>query len=270
MIKQRSCNGIVFFVSDMLLSSHAFSTRIGGVSQNEYTRGLNLGFGRGDSDDVVLQNEKLFACGVGFDAESLISVPQIHSGIVRTVDASVAGMGVTRKADFSCDGYVSSVPGLPIGVKTADCVPILLEARDDLGEPFAVAAVHAGWRGTASRIAENAVHEFFALGARAENIYAAIGPCIRECCYEVGTDFADEIEIRLGARFRYEYIHRASDGRFFADLVGMNLKILTECGIYEDHIDSQSICTCCHPELFYSHRRQGEQRGTMMSVIVKR
>lgn len=270
MLKEKSRNGIVFLVSDMLVSVHAFSTRIGGISQNEHTRGLNLGFGRGDTDDIVRKNAEMLAHSVGFDIEKLISLPQIHSDIVTVVDGSLSGMGVTRKSDLACDGYVSVTQGLPIGVKTADCVPILLEARDDLGEPFAVAAVHAGWRGTASRIAENAVNELLALGTNVENIYAAIGPCINKCCYEVGADFANEIETRLGPRFCSEYIHHTSDGKLFADLVGMNLKILTECGISEKHIDAQSICTCCHPELFYSHRRQGDQRGTMMSVIVKR
>ncbi len=262
-------NGVSYLRSTVLKSKHAFSTRIGGVSTLEHTKGLNLAFGRGDDEKTVLANVEAFAKAVGVDGNSIISVPQIHSSVVMLVTLADAGAGVSKRADFECDGYVTNEVGLPLGVKTADCVPILLEARDELGNVVAVSSVHAGWRGTAARIAEVAVDKLCSLGAERENIYVAIGPCIDVCCYEVGKDFANSIKEKLGQNYENKYIHTDENGRLYADLKGMNIEILTSAGVPEKNIDVSGYCTCCNPTLFYSHRGQRGIRGAMMSVICK-
>ena len=156
-------NGVFLLKSTVLKSNHAFSTRIGGVSEHDHTASLNLAFGRGDEEETVVKNLGIFAEAVGFNDKDIISVPQIHSSIIHKVDFSNTGMGYHKSHGFSCDGYVTVESDLPIGVKTADCVPILIEARDSNENVIAVSAVHAGWRGTADRIVENAVNKLCAL-----------------------------------------------------------------------------------------------------------
>lgn len=262
-------NGVFLLKSTVLKSNHAFSTRIGGISKMEHTAGMNLAFNLGDDDETVLANLKILAKALDIDDEALISVPQIHSNIVRSVNFDSAGMGYRKKHGFSCDGYVTKENGLPIGVKTADCVPILMEARDEDGNVVAVSALHAGWRGTADKIAQVGVEELLSLGVDAKNIYAAIGPCIDECCYEVGDDFVNQIEIKLGQNYKNKFIIFKENGRIFADLKGMNSELLLSCGILKENIDVSSYCTCCDPELFYSHRRQKGVRGSHLNIIVK-
>ena len=262
--------GVCFFKSTLLKSPHGFSTRIGGVSTLEHTSSLNLAFGRGDDEETVLKNVFAFANAIGVDGGRIISVPQVHSNDVKTVDMSHSGFGVIQKADFSCDGYVTDASELPIGVKTADCVPILIEGRDDTGRVVAVSAVHAGWRGTASKIVAVAIRKISAYGVKPENIYVAIGPCIDECCYEVKRDFSLQIAEKLGQNYELKYIKRNENGSLFASLKGMNLEIISECGIPRENVDVSTECTCCNSEFFYSHRRQNGIRGAMLNIIAKK
>lgn len=269
MLELCEAGGVCFLRSNFIKSAHGFSTRLGGVSTNEHTRSLNLAFGRGDTDGEVSENVRRFAAALGISADRIISVPQVHSGEVRIVGSRDAGAGISRTAEFSSDGYATAESGLPIGVKTADCVPILLEARDAFDEVIAVAAVHAGWRGTAERIAAAAVARLCELGGEVSGIYAVIGPCIDGCCYEVKDDFTDKIEEKLGLFYRNRFIETTPDGRLFASLKGMNSAILCEAGVLPEHIDVCERCTCCDGELFYSHRRQAGQRGAHLNVICK-
>ena len=262
-------NGVFLLKSTVLKSNHAFSTRIGGVSELEHTRGLNLAFGRGDDKDTVYKNLEIFAKTVGFDDKKVISVPQIHSNIVKNVTHDDEGMGYYKESKFSCDGYVTNEDGLPIGIKTADCVPILLEGRNENDEVIAVAAVHAGWRGTADRIVESAVFELCKMGVNKANIYVAIGPCVDECCYEVGSDFANQIEVKLGQNYKNKFIIKKENSSLYANLKGMNFEILTTCGVPLGNIDIAQYCTCCDEKLFYSHRRQKGIRGAHLNVIIK-
>ena len=269
MFKLINENGVFLLKSTVLKSNHAFSTRIGGVSESEHTRGMNLAFNLGDEDSIVLENLNILANTLEFDENKVISVPQIHSNIVKIVNLEDAGSGYYKKHGFSCDGYATIEKDLPIGVKTADCVPILLEGRNEDGNVIAVAALHAGWRGTADKIAEEGVKKLCSLGARVENIYVAIGPCIDECCYEVGNDFSEQIEIKLGQSYKNKYVVSRESAKLFANLKGMNTEILTSVGVPSENIDIAPYCTCCNPNLFYSHRRQKGVRGSHLNVIVK-
>ena len=262
-------NGVFLLKSTVLKSTHGFSTRIGGVSSLEHTKGLNLAYGRGDDDSIVKQNVEIFANALGVNPEKIISVPQIHSNLVRLVTDEHAGEGVFMKHTLECDGYVTTGADLPVAIKTADCVPILLEARNDNGEVIAVSAIHAGWRGTADKIAQVAIEKLIDLGAKVENIYVAIGPSIDECCYEVGEDFANIICEKLGQNYENKFINRKENGSIFADLRGMNVELFLSCGVSILNIDVCQLCTCCDTNLFYSHRGQKGKRGAMMNLICK-
>ena len=166
-------NGVGYYYSTLLKSKHAFSTKIGGVSTLPETAALNLAFGRGDDEATVLQNLRLFADAVGVEAACVISLPQVHGTDVLRVTEADAGRGYAKPADGVGDGYMTTEIGLPLGVKSADCVPILLEARDASDCVQAISAVHAGWRGTASGIVLHAVKALRDACPNAE-IYAAI------------------------------------------------------------------------------------------------
>lgn len=260
----------MFIKSKILRSAHAFSTREGGVSSLEHTKALNLAFGRGDSDEVVLKNLEIFAEAVGIDPHGIISVPQIHSDIIYKVGRADAGEGYYKRANIrEGDGYITDEKGITLGVKAADCVPILFEA-DKGGKVVAVGAVHAGWRGSVAGIAAKCVRMLCEeYGVAPKDIRAAIGPCIHKCCYEVGQDLREAVENRLGGEVADLFVVPSTcvEDKYFCDLVGLNRHLLLDAGIIPENLEIIDLCTCCHPELFFSHRFSKGKRGTMLNVI---
>jgi len=178
------------------------------------------------------------------------ALDQIHSDIV------VKAEGTRGRLGFG-DALVTDTAGLMVGVRTADCVPILLADS----RRRAVAAVHAGWRGTLARIAARAVdamgREF---GTRPLDLVAAIGPAIGPCCYEVGPDVAGKF-----AALAPELAACRSPAHL--DLVEINRKILAEAGVPEARIRAAGLCTSCRAADFYSYRREGERAGRMLTAI---
>jgi YfiH family protein len=173
-------------------------------------------------------------------AERLATLKQIHSKMVLPAEGpGLAGEG---------DALVTDRPGLLIGVKTADCVPILLADS----RTRAVAAVHAGWRGTSASIAGAALASMSArYGTVAADVYAAIGPCIGVCCYEVGSEVLP---------------HLRPGEKQHLDLAAANLRQLVDAGVPESHISSAGLCTKCN-EQFHSYRRDREHAGRMISAV---
>lgn len=260
----RAHNGVVYYVSDILCGAvHGFATRIGGVSALAHTKSLNLAFGRGDEDETVLENVRLFAEAVGFDAKMLVSVPQIHSDIIIPVCGDILGEGVFKETHLAGDGYLITEQGQFAAIKTADCVPVLL--YDPVRK--ICAAVHAGWRGTFSLIAKKAVEQMVANGTKPSDIRAAIGPAIGGECYEVGEDVYTEAAKASADLAEAVFTARAEKGKYLCDLKKANRIILEKAGLCEEHIDICPLCTHCETDTFYSHRASGGVRGTMMSVI---
>ena len=270
MIRVVAKNGVVYYRSELLSCPHGFSTRLGGVSALPHTAKLNLGFDRGDSHETVKRNLFLFGEALGLDAEKIISAPQIHSAHVRYVTPAHAGEGFFRMADEACDGYVTDCRGIVPGVRTADCVPVLIYAPAD-GKSFAgaVAAVHAGWRGTAAGIVCVAVEKLVELGACRERIRGAIGPAIGACCYEVREDFYQAFLDMAGKELTDRYVlpNANKKGYWQANLTLVNYELLIRSGVLDSHIDRLDLCTCCNPHEFFSHRYSNGIRGTMLSVI---
>ena len=259
-------NGVVYLRSDILKARHGFSTRIGGVSAEAYTASLNLAFGRGDCKNTVLKNLELFSEAVGIDAGGVISLPQVHSATVLEVDGSDRGRGYFNPAFGEGDGYITDKAGVALGVKSADCVPILLEGESEKGEIAVVCALHAGWRGTVGGIARVGVESILKKGVPLSKIRAAIGPAIGKCCFEVGEEFPDAVACGLGKYYAEKFVeHRGN--KLYADIKGMNAELLASCGVSFENIDICSDCTFCLEEKYYSHRRMNGIRGTMLSVI---
>jgi purine-nucleoside/S-methyl-5'-thioadenosine phosphorylase / adenosine deaminase len=225
---------------------HAFSTRRG--ERNDFS------LGPVDSPNPMIQmNRARFLAAIGAPGWPIIKLKQIHSGTVIDVeDTSAASEAVPG------DAVVTSLRGVALAVQTADCVPILVAE----GEGRAVAAIHAGWRGTAARIAQMAVVrlvEKFHLEAK--SFHAAIGPHIGVCCYEVG----DEVVHMIADPSAME--RRAEWPRPHLNLAAANLKQLLDAGIPEMQIETSSLCTRCREDLFHSYRRDGKRIGHLLSVI---
>ena len=240
-------------LSDIPFIAHGFSTRAGGVSELEYTKSMNLAYCRGDDDAAVMKNREIFAKNAGFDIGGLTVGEQTHSDNVATADGS-------KKYFANTDGFVSNTPGVFIAVKTADCQPILFVDPENR----VVGACHAGWRGTMKKIAAKTVFEMIKLGAKPENILAALGPCIKPCCFEVKEDFTAEFEQNAPELMRFI---TKENGVFHANVSGMNEAVLLESGLSSENIFVCGECTCHNGEKYFSHRRQGNSRGTMMNVI---
>jgi polyphenol oxidase len=215
-----------------------FSTRVGGVSEGPY-ESLNLGILTSDDPSRVVENRRLLAERVGIDPERTRMAWQRHGADVRrATPEGILKPGTTHEA---CDGWWSDEPGQGMMLLTADCLPVAI-ARSD-GDGPALAVLHVGWRGLLDGIVANGTA---VLGDG--RLAAAIGPGIGPCCYEVGRDVADPFAAAFGPNV-------LSNGRL--DLWQATELALERAGVEE--VERTDLCTYCHPELFFSHRRD---RGT--------
>jgi hypothetical protein len=223
----------------------AMSTKLGGT--NFLPFGMNLSFKVGDRDESVKANRQQFFAALGTNAEQVIQPNQVHSSTI--VDASSFDGGV------ECDGLVTNQTGRYLAISVADCSPILLASKNG----NVVAAVHAGWRGTAKGIVPKAVktmQEQFRIGP--DEILAWIGPSASACCYQVGQEVADQFapsEVRTEA------------GRHFLNLKLANRNQLLEAGLAERNIEIHPACTICEKETFHSFRRDASRSGRMLAII---
>ena len=242
---------------------HAFSTRAGGVSKNEFSS-MNLAFGRGDSDANVLENYRRFCRAAGFDYRSLVSSAQDHHTIIRRVGKEQRGVGIWKPKDIeSVDGLVTDEPGATLVTHYADCVPIfLLDPKR-----HAIGLAHAGWRGTVAKIAAAAVlameKEF---GCRPEDMLAGIGPSIGPCCFEVDAPVRDAFAA-LSDLHPQDFIHDDGNGKYHVDLWETNRRILLQAGVPVSSITVAGICTKCNADLLFFHRATGGKRGGLSAFL---
>lgn len=260
MLKNIQKGDLSYFCGQGISVPHCFTTRLGGVSENHLSS-MNIGIHRGDSRENVLKNYKILGDALGFSPEQLVLTTQTHSDIVRVVDSREQGAGLFGPELPPCDALVTCTPGVGLVAFTADCTPILL------WDPVtgAVGAVHAGWRGTASQIAGKAVRTMReAFGTRPQDIRAVIGPNIGRCCFETDRDVPDAMREALGDGVR-AYI-RQQDDKFYLDLKAINTLILNRAGV--TRVEKSELCTVCRPDLFWSYRRDGSQRGSQGALIL--
>ena len=255
---------------------HGFSTSQGGVSPLNGSKVLNLGFTEWDARENVQKNRKLFQSGLAANELALVSLKQFHSDVV-------CGFSTVPGEPPSADASISNTPSLLLGVQTADCVPILLLDP----QKRAIAAVHAGWRGTLQRIVEKTIGRMkMEFKTNPSDLLAAIGPAIGGCCYEVGTEVAAAFhsqfanasewfdELRTGDEpnplqwlNQFPPGHQPPPKNVRLDLRKANRAQLLAAGLRPQNIFVSDLCTACRPDLLFSYRKQGSESGRMMSVI---
>jgi YfiH family protein len=273
---------------------HGFSTRRGGVSKLKGVHSttsaavLNLGFTDWDKRDAVEANRAAFLRALGASKMKLITLRQVHSDLIHLINR-------IPPDTLSGDAMITRERGLLLAVQTADCVPVLLADT----KRRAIAAIHAGWRGTLARIVAKTIGRMhMEFGSQPADIYAAIGPSIGRCSYEVGPEVAAQFSAQFANAVEWfevprELKHGLSEDQFVAgegpnplkwlsmmppghdpppptvqlDLIAANRWQLLDAGVLPKNISDSGFCTACNTDLLFSHRREQGRTGRMLAAI---
>lgn len=251
------------FTTDQML--HGFSTRLGGVSEGIFTS-MNLSFTRGDEKAAVMENFKRIGKAIGFSYEDLVLSDQTHTTNIHVVTSKDRGKGIIKPSELrDIDGLVTNVRRLPLATFYADCVPLYFH------DPVAgvVALAHSGWRGTVARIGQCMVAAMTDIyDCQKQNIKVAIGPSICKDCYEVSEDVASEFQANFEPKQCASFLADHQNGKYHLDLWQVNQIILEEAGIPAENIEVTDLCTCCNPDVFFSHRASQGKRGNLAAFIM--
>ena len=253
--KNLSATGIV---------KHGFSTRKGGVSTGIFSS-MNLNFKRGDDPDAVMENYRRMAAALNMRVEDMVLSDQTHTTNVRVITEEDRGKGILKPQDYSdVDGMITNVPGIVLVTSYADCVPLYFV--DPVRK--AIGLSHSGWKGTVGHIGQKTVwkmHEVY--GSEPKDIVAAIGPSICQSCYEVSDDVAEAFRANFTADEAADILLDKGNGKYQLDLWKANCYVLTDAGILPEHLSVTDLCTACHPDLLWSHRKTNGQRGGLSAFL---
>lgn len=241
---------------------HAFLTRWGGTD-GEVPVSFNFGNPLVERKEAVKRNWDLLSSVFDIPVKNFFTVDQVHGGEILIIDDESHLM--EKGGKFPFDGIITARPGIAIGIKTADCVPLFLidPAKRIIG------AVHAGWQGTARSIAVRAVDLFEErFGSDSKDIGAVIGPAIGPCCYEVDTRVYESMQ-DLPNRDLY-FTKGDDEGKWMLDLGAANTIQLERRGIPASNIYFANLCTSCQRDMFFSHRGDGGGTGRQLNFIMLR
>ncbi|MEE1238737.1 MAG: peptidoglycan editing factor PgeF [Acutalibacteraceae bacterium] len=241
---------------------HLFSTRIGGVSEGQYSS-MNLSLTGGDEREKVLENYKRLCDCAGININHLVLSRQTHTNNVIKVTEEDIGKGIFKDSFTDVDGLITDKKGVALVTQYADCTPLLF--CDPVKK--VIATSHAGWRGTVKEIGKVTVGKMVSdYGCKAEDIIAAIGPAIGVCCYEVDDPVIAEFK-KIPYLNLNNIVFPKEDGKYMLDLKEANRQILVNAGISPDNIDVADLCTCCNSAELHSHRATGGKRGNLAAII---
>lgn len=221
---------------------------MGGVSEAPFDK-MNLGFSSGDHRETILKNRELFFGSLGIDENKIATSKLVHGNKVLVANEPIHAEGY--------DAVITNKPRIFAVVSIADCTPVLIyDTRHK-----AVAAVHAGWRGTAAGITrETLVTMQKEYNTKGEDCLAFIGACISERSFEVG----EEVAVQFDESFKK---FDSSRQKYFVDLKAANKKQLTDFGVLPQNIEVSEYCTVINNDLFYSYRKEKGRTGRMLVVI---
>lgn len=240
------------------LVKHCFTTRCGGVSENEY-KSLNLRMHCDDKKENIYKNYQIICDEIDVNFENLVFSNQVHCDTIYTVGKEDLGNGITKPQKFDgADGLITNEPGVPLIVFGADCVPVFfLDVKKSV-----IALVHSGWKGTVLKISEKCIKKMVEeFGTNPQDVLVAIGPSIGVCHYEVGDEVADVFREKFGDEVleKKEKYHINMQKAIEMQLKG--------CGVPEENIINSGICTYCNSDLLFSHRKTNGKRGVMGAIM---
>ena len=247
-------NGLPYFeipeIAQLEWVRHGFLTRKGGSSLPPCNT-LNLSENNGDRDEHVFENRDIVARTFEFDLNRLVLLHQVHQDQILVIKEP----NLSPASPLAYDAQMTNASNIFLGVLTADCVPIFVADQ----KKKAIAAIHAGRQGTALHITAKVLQEMKKeFGCLPEDLLIALGPSIGFCCYEIDEKvFSPEWEL---------FSIPVGDGKWMVDLVRINIAQIAKEGIKEEQIFWIDLCTSCHRDLFFSHRKEGET-GRQLSFI---
>jgi YfiH family protein len=240
-------------------SVQGFTTRHEGVSRPPYNS-LNLGITTNDQTHNVEGNRNLLASAFGINHDALVTVRQVHGADILVIDEP--NEDFSHFLSVEADAIITNQPGVMIGITVADCVPILLLDN----EKRVIAAVHAGWQGTSSKLAAKTVAGMKTVfGSNPKKLQAIIGPSIGKCCYEV--DATVKLAFAQNSVPWESCTEQAGAGKWNLDLSAANRELLMGAGVTAAQIQVSDMCVSCHRELFFSYRRDDGETGRQMGFI---
>lgn len=239
----------------------AVSTRHGGVSK-DHLGTLNLGLSVSDSAENVYENQRRFSVAASMPLENIVYTKQEHTDKVVAVDLSHGGMGVLKpRFPFGVDGLITNTPHLPLFAYSADCPVVLFydSARRAIG------ICHSGWRGTVKKIAAKTIQKMTeSFGTNPADVMAAICPSIGACCFLVDTPVYEEFCAVFPEKESF-FAGNAGE-KYRIDLTAAIAVTLKSAGVFS--VQKAEICTACHDDMFFSHRKSGGKRGLFGAAIM--
>ena len=248
-----------YLTAEGISAVHCFTTRLGGVSTGSLSS-LNIGQHRGDDPENVEKNYAILGNALDFDPKNLVLTRQIHTDIIRVVTQKDCN-GLDHRDYPECDALITNDPGVGLVIFTADCTPILLH------DPVtgAVGAAHAGWRGTAADIAGKTVKKMAdVFGCDPQNIRAAIGPNIGQCCFETDREVPEAMVKAFGKDVESAICPAGS--KYYVNLKIINALALQRASV--THIEISQDCTMCQHHRYWSHRFTRGDRGSQGAIII--
>ena len=255
-------NGVPYLSYPVLeetgIVKHGFSTRLGGVSGGCWST-MNISTTRGDDPKAVAENRRRIAAAIGVDKKKMVFTRQTHT----------TNVAVVTEEDFDTslpetDGMVTNVPGLCLVTFYADCVPLYFV--DPVKKVIGLS--HSGWRGTVANMAGATVRKMQeTFGTDPADIIAAVGPSICQDCYEVSEDVIEKFRENYQEKYWDELYYAKPDGKYQLNLWKANEINFLEAGIKKEHLTVTNVCTCCNPDILFSHRVTGTARGNLSAFL---
>lgn len=257
-------------LSKLSFIRHGFSTKLGGVSEGIFSS-MNLGTESStdvDTPENIRENYRRIAESIGIDPNTIVVSKQVHKTNIKLVDEDDRGKGFLYPRDYDeIDGFITDQPNITLVTKYADCVPLFFV--DPVKK--AIGLSHSGWRGTVQKIGKITVEEMHKqFGSRPDDLIAVVGPSICRDCYEVGEEVAHEFWHAFsmdGHNKNNRILEQNTHGRYQLNLWEANRTILLEAGLLPEQIHISGVCTSCHSDLLFSHRKTQGKRGSLAAFL---
>lgn len=241
---------------------HCFSTKKGGVSTSVY-KSMNLHF-REDKKENVVKNYKILCDLIDIDYTNIVFSSQVHEAKVYVASKNDIGKGLLKQSDiYGYDAMITNEKDVALATFYADCVPIFIV--DPIKRAIGIA--HSGWKGTVKNIAKNTINEMKRVfGSEPSDLIVGIAPSIARCCFQVGGDVVQVFRESLPFCDKYIY-DDIIDKKYKIDLQSIIKQSIINTGVLEKNIEISGICTMCESDTFFSHRKMGNERGSLAGII---